>query len=203
MVFVAAWAPLKNKWLKWLLVITILGTDKWQEFHSLLWQGIFLPELTFREGSLVVLQSQFIMSTALHAASEDMPYMWLVCFLLNSHTIINTWLINLSPPNDIWFLGNIRFYSFSPISKLSSNGLRVCACACACVLGESGGVVNSLDFCLASLKSWLLLQYWLLLLPVRTFLTMEGSDSEFANFILPTLKAFFEARSHNVSGNKQ
>ena len=24
-----------------------------------------------------------------------------------------------------------------------------------------------------------------------------------ANFILPTLKAFFEARSHNMSGNKQ
>ena len=32
---------------------------------------------------------------------------------------------------------------------------------------------------------------------------MEGSDSEFANFILPTLKAFFEARSHNVSGNTE
>ena len=32
---------------------------------------------------------------------------------------------------------------------------------------------------------------------------MEGDDSEFANFTLPTLKAFFEARSHNVSGNKQ
>ena len=28
-------------------------------------------------------------------------------------------------------------------------------------------------------------------------------NSEFANFTLPTLKAFFEARSHNVSGNKQ
>ena len=35
------------------------------------------------------------------------------------------------------------------------------------------------------------------------FLQMEGSNSEFANFILPTLKAFFEAHSHNVSGNKQ
>ena len=43
---------------------------------------------------------------------------------------------------------------------------------------------------------------WLLLLPVRTFFTMEGGDSEFANFTLPTLKAYFEARSHNVSGNK-
>ena len=33
--------------------------------------------------------------------------------------------------------------------------------------------------------------------------SMEGGDSEFANFTLPSLKAFFEARSHNVSGNKQ
>ena len=32
---------------------------------------------------------------------------------------------------------------------------------------------------------------------------MEGGDSEFANFTLPMLKAFFEDRSHNVSGNKQ
>ena len=33
---------------------------------------------------------------------------------------------------------------------------------------------------------------------------MEGrGDSKFANFTLPALKAFFEARSHNVSGNKQ
>ena len=32
---------------------------------------------------------------------------------------------------------------------------------------------------------------------------MEGGDSEFANFTLTTLKAFLEARSHNVSGNKQ
>ena len=40
-------------------------------------------------------------------------------------------------------------------------------------------------------------------LPVRTFFTMEGGDSEFANFTLPTLKAFLEARSQNVSGNKQ
>ena len=44
---------------------------------------------------------------------------------------------------------------------------------------------------------------WLLLLPVRTFFTLEGGDSEFANFTLPTVKALFEARSHNVSGNKQ
>ena len=34
------------------------------------------------------------------------------------------------------------------------------------------------------------------LLPVRTFFTMVGGDSEFVNFTLPTLKAFFEARSH-------
>ena len=37
----------------------------------------------------------------------------------------------------------------------------------------------------------------------RTFFTMEGGDSEFANFTLPTLKAFLEARNQNVSGNKQ
>ena len=59
-------------------------------------------------------------------------------------------------------------------------------------MGDSGVVVNSLDFCQASL-----------LLPVRTFFTMEGGDSEFANFTLPTLKVFLKARSHNVSGNKQ
>ena len=41
------------------------------------------------------------------------------------------------------------------------------------------------------------------LFPVHTFFTMEGGDREFANFTLPTLKAFFEAPSHNVSGNKQ
>ena len=30
---------------------------------------------------------------------------------------------------------------------------------------------------------------------------MEGGDSEFASFTLPTLKAFLEARSQNVSGS--
>ena len=54
-------------------------------------------------------------------------------------------------------------------------------------MGDSGGVVNSLDFCPASLKS----------------LGCFYGDSEFENFTLPTLKAFLEARSHNVSGNKQ
>ena len=34
-------------------------------------------------------------------------------------------------------------------------------------------------------------------------MTMEGDDSEFVNFTLPTLKAFLEAFSHNVSGSKQ
>ena len=61
------------------------------------------------------------------------------------------------------------------------------------LLGSSGGVVNSLDFCLASLKS----------LGCFYFFTLEDGDSEFANFTLPTLKAFLEARSQNVSGNKQ
>ena len=63
----------------------------------------------------------------------------------------------------------------------------------SCLLGGSGGVVNSHDFCPTSL----------LLLPVHTFFTMEGGDSEFAKFTLPTLKSFLEAHSQNVSGNKQ
>ena len=81
----------------------------------------------------------------------------------------------------------------------------------------------SLDvlFSLRSLKPVVLSTYWavqaglltpltfarhrcpVLLLPVRTFFTMEGGDSEFANFTLPTLKAFLEAHSQNVSGNNQ
>ena len=32
---------------------------------------------------------------------------------------------------------------------------------------------------------------------------MEGDDSDFANFALPVLKASLEARSQNVSGNKE
>jgi len=65
-------------------------------------------------------------------------------------------------------------------------------------LGSSGGVVNSLDFCQASLKS-----LGCFYLTMHIFFTMEGGDSEFANFTLPTLKAFLEACSQNVSGNKQ
>ena len=38
---------------------------------------------------------------------------------------------------------------------------------------------------------------------MHIFFAMEGGDSEFANFTLPTLKAFLKARSHIVSGNKQ
>ena len=64
------------------------------------------------------------------------------------------------------------------------------------LLGGSGGIVNSLDFCPASLKSLGCFYF-------RCVLTMEGSDSEYENFTLPTLRAFLEARSQNVSGNKQ
>ena len=35
------------------------------------------------------------------------------------------------------------------------------------------------------------------------YFTVEGGDSKFANFTLPSLKTFLEARSHSVSGNKQ
>ena len=64
------------------------------------------------------------------------------------------------------------------------------------LLGGSGRVVNSFDFCPALLKS-LGCHFTV------TFFTMEGSDSEFANFTLPTLKTFLEACGQNVSGNKQ
>ena len=38
---------------------------------------------------------------------------------------------------------------------------------------------------------------------MRIFFTMEGGDSEFAKFTLPTLQAFLKARSQSVFGNKQ
>ena len=56
------------------------------------------------------------------------------------------------------------------------------------LLGSSDGVVNYLDFCLALLKS-----LGCFLLPVHTFFTVEGSDSEFVKFTVPTLKAFLKA----------
>ena len=65
------------------------------------------------------------------------------------------------------------------------------------LLGNSTGVVNSLDFCrhrLSPLAAFTSSAY---------FLHNGGGDSEFANFTLSALKAFLEARSHNVSGNKQ
>ena len=41
--------------------------------------------------------------------------------------------------------------------------------------------------------AWHRLSPWLLLLQVCTYFTMEGGDSEFVNFTLPTLKAFLDA----------
>ena len=41
---------------------------------------------------------------------------------------------------------------------------------------------------------------WPPLLPVRTFFTMEGGDSELAKSSVPTLKAFLKARSQNACG---
>ena len=65
------------------------------------------------------------------------------------------------------------------------------------LLGSLGRVVNSFGsawHCLSPLAAFTSGAY---------FLPMEGGDSEFANFTLPTLKAFLEACSQNVSGNKQ
>ena len=64
----------------------------------------------------------------------------------------------------------------------------------------SGGVVNSVDAYLASLKS---LGCCCFLLPVRTFFTMEGRDSNFAKFTVLTLKVFLKASSQSVSENKK
>ena len=51
--------------------------------------------------------------------------------------------------------------------------------------------------------AWHRLSPLAVLLPVHTFFTMEGGDSKFMNFTLPALKAFLEACSQNVCGNKQ
>ena len=59
------------------------------------------------------------------------------------------------------------------------------------LLDDSGGVVNSLTFARHCSN------------PLAAFTLMEGGDSEFADFTLLTVKAFLEACSHNVSGNKQ
>ena len=56
------------------------------------------------------------------------------------------------------------------------------------VLGGSGRVVNSLDFCPASLKSIGCFYF-------RCILSSHAGDSEFVNFTLPTLKTFLEAHS--------
>ena len=61
------------------------------------------------------------------------------------------------------------------------------------LLGDSGGVVNSLDLCPASLKS----------LGCFYFRCVLSSQWEAVTVNLQILKAFFEARSHNVSAKKQ
>ena len=63
------------------------------------------------------------------------------------------------------------------------------------LLGSSGGVVNSLDFCLASLKSLCCFYFQCILSSHSQWKAMT------VNFTLPTLKAFLEACSQNVSGN--
>ena len=55
------------------------------------------------------------------------------------------------------------------------------------LLGGSGGVVNSLDFCPASLKSLGRFFFWCVL--------SSQWEAVTANFTLPTLKAFLEAHS--------
>ena len=66
------------------------------------------------------------------------------------------------------------------------------------VLGGSGGVVNSLDFCPASLKSLGCFYFRCVLSSQWKAVTVNLQI-----FALPTLKTFLEACSQNVSGNKQ
>ena len=70
------------------------------------------------------------------------------------------------------------------------------------LLGGSGGLLTPLSFARHHLSPLAAFSFT----SGAYFLhneSMEGGDSEFANFILPTLKAFLEAHSQNVSGNKQ
>ena len=66
------------------------------------------------------------------------------------------------------------------------------------LLGDSGGVINSLDFCLASLKSLGCFYFWCVL---SSHSQWKAVTVNLRIFTLPTLKAFLEARSHNMSGN--
>ena len=66
------------------------------------------------------------------------------------------------------------------------------------LLCSLGGAVNSLKFFPGITEV-----PWLFLLPVCTFFTMEGGDSELAKFTVPSLKAFLKVCGQSVSGNKQ
>jgi len=71
-----------------------------------------------------------------------------------------------------------------------------CRCEAPSLPGGSRMALGNLkmaDFCQKMEKS----------LAWHTFFTMEGGDSEFAKFTVPTLRAFSKACSQNVSGNKQ
>ena len=71
-----------------------------------------------------------------------------------------------------------------------------CRCEAPSLPGGSRMALGDLkmaDFCQKVEKSLA----WL------TFFTMEGSDSEFEKFTVPTLRAFLKACCQNVSGNKQ
>ena len=93
------------------------------------------------------------------------------------------------------------FLVSEPRSWFNEHGYKLCQWKAfrppAQLLGGSGGVVNSLDFCTASVKSLGCFYFRCILSSQWTVVT------EYVNFTLPTLKAFLEARSQNVSGNKQ
>ena len=84
----------------------------------------------------------------------------------------------------------------SPCNLTLSKLIRASFISALRLLGGSGGVVNSLDFCPASLKSLGCFYF-------RCALSSRQWKAVTVNFTLPTLKTFLEARSQNVSGNKQ
>ena len=93
----------------------------------------------------------------------------------------------------VWTGSLLEVWEFFLYKKVQAGSLQ--GVGHLSLLGDSGRVVNSLDFCRASLKSLGCFYFWCVLSSQWKAVTV--------NFTLPTLKAFLEARSQNVSGKKQ
>ena len=103
--------------------------------------------------------------------------------------------------------------STETIRFIRDGQLRNCCFMDLYTLGGSGGVVNSLDICLVSLKSHITVSLFYIYIYIYIYIYLSlsiyiyiyiymaaftsGAYFEFANFTLPTLKTFLEARSQN------